>query len=555
MQYAKNLFLTNEKTWLRKVAEVFYTLRLEMNEPKKKILEGYLNTIYYGHGAYGIEAAAKIYFNKKAGDLSLAESSMIAGIPNGPGVFSPFLNYHKAKERQRVVLKTMVDSGFLSKERADAAYRADLHLADGERKPADRPAPYFQDAVRKELTEKLHFTTKELDSGGLNVYTTLDAETQQSAEYWVKKTIPEQSAIQTALIAMDPKTGGVVAMVGGRHYKESPFNRAVTARRTPGSAMKPFLYYAALRNGFTPATLLKSEPTSFTYDDGRRTYAPDNFGGYYANGPITMAQALALSDNVFAVKTHLAIGMEKMIAAARRAGITSPLAAIPSLALGSRPVSVIEMARSYATLANEGARIRPALVTKVTDREGKVLYAWLPEHRQVLNRQTSFVLSQMMTGIFDKRLNGYTKVTGAQVAGQLTHKIAAKTGSTSSDSWMAGFTPELVSAVWVGYDKGKTISTYPETGYAKDIWSHFMQSALDGQPRNSFDPPKGVVSVSIDPKTGLRAGGTCPGRPTWFVKGTEPTTYCDGKERHKEQGKKKKVEKKSLFEHLFQWWR
>lgn len=554
MQYAKNLFLTNDKTWMRKVSEVFYTMRLEMNESKKDILEGYLNTIYYGHGAYGAEAAAQIYFNRHANDLSLAQSSMLAGIPNGPSLYSPLIHYDMAKKRQRIVLDTMVKSGFLTRKRADIAYRAPLNLVHGKQGAGSsaEKAPYFQDAVRRELTERLHISRKMLASGGLKVYTTLDMDTQTSAEYWLKHTIPDHSKIQTALVALDPKNGGVVAMIGGRDYQESPYNRAISARRSPGSAFKPFLYYAALRNGFTPSTRLKSEPTAFAFDDGRSSYRPNNFGGYYADKPITMAQALALFDNVFAVKTHLAIGMNQLVSAARRAGISSPLAPIPSLALGSKPVSVLELARGYATFANQGGRIQPALITKVTDRRGHLLYEWKPEKKQVLNRQASFVLSQMMTGIFDRRLNGYTHVTGGPVADVLTHKIAAKTGSTATDSWMAGFTPDLVTAVWVGYDRNVTINASPDSGYAKTIWSHVMESALSGTPKNHFKPPKGVVQVSIDPKSGLRAGKGCEGRPTYFIKGTEPSAYCGEPKKKQPVGKKKQ---KSLLDRLFHWWR
>ncbi|GEB78259.1 transglycosylase domain-containing protein [Sporolactobacillus inulinus] len=552
MQYAKNLFLSNDKTWLRKFSEMFYTIRLEMNESKKSILEGYLNTIYYGRGAYGAEAGARTYFNKSAKDLSLAEASMLAGVPNGPSVYSPFINYGKAKKRQKVVLNTMVKSGFLSKKRAEIAYQAPLHLAHVENKVPEK-APYFQDALRHELIDRLHFTQKELASGGLKVYTTLDNETQESAEHWVKRVIPSSTPIQTALVALDPKTGGIVAMVGGRDYTKSTYNRAVSAKRSPGSAFKPFLYYAALQNGFTPATRLKSEPTAFVFDNGHREYTPNNFGGYYANKPITMEQALALSDNIFAVKTHLAIGMKKLVSAARRAGISSALAPIPSLALGTKPVSVLELARGYATFANQGARIQPAMITKVTDGKGQVLYDWQPKKQQVLNRKTSFVLSQMMTGIFDKRLNGYSKVTGSRISGLLTHKVAAKTGSTPSDSWMAGFTPELVSAVWVGYDQGETISTYPDSGYAKTIWAHFMESALKGKPKNAFKAPKGVVSVSIDPKSGLRAGKGCTGRPTYFIKGTAPTAYCGKQEPHNLE--KPTKQRSSLLDRLFHWWK
>ncbi len=554
MQYAKNRFLSNDKTWARKATEVFYTLRLEMNESKQRIFEGYLNTIYYGHGAYGIEAAAQTYFNKKAANLSLAESSMLAGIPNGPGLYSPLLHYDQAKKRQRLVLKRMVECGYLSKQRADAAYREPLNFAHS-RVSVKRTAPYFQDAANKALKKIPGIGRKELESGGLRVYTTLDEKEQQAAERWIAQTIPASSQLQAALVAMNPQTGAVTAMVGGRNYRQSPFNRATDAKRAPGSAFKPFLYYAALRNGFTPSTRLKSIPTAFTFDDGRGSYTPNNFGGYYADGPITLAQALALSDNVFAVKTHLSIGMDHLVSVARRAGITSPLEAIPSLALGSKPVGVLELTRGYATLAGGGAKVRPALITKVTDQNGRILYQRQPVREQVLNRQTTFVLSQMMTGIFDKRLNGYTTVTGAPVANRLTHTLAAKTGSTATDSWMAGFTPDLVAAVWVGYDKAKTIDTYPDTGYAKTIWSHFIETALANRPKNSFKAPSGVVRLAIDPKTGLRADGSCPGRPTYFIKGTEPALTCNGTRAKTHQDRKPPHGLRRFFERILEWWK
>ncbi|CAM3294007.1 transglycosylase domain-containing protein [Sporolactobacillus spathodeae] len=554
MQYAKNLFLTNNKTWLRKVEEMFLTMRLEMNESKKSILEGYLNTIYYGRGAYGIEAASKTYFNKTASELTLAQASMLAGIPNGPSIYSPLLHYNYAKKRQKLVLQTMAKCGYITKHEASIAAKAPLDLAKQQQKSRDL-APYFQAAVRHELLNNLDLTRKQLDSGGLKVYTTLDAESQRAAEYWVNHAIPRSSKIQTALVALDPKTGGVVAMIGGRNFQQSAFNRAIAAKRAPGSSFKPFLYYAALRNGFTPATRLKSAPTVFAFDDGRNRYQPNNFGGYYADAPITMEQALALSDNIFAVKTHLAIGMNQLVEAAKAAGITSPLEPIPSLALGSKPVSVLELARGYATLANMGARIRPNLITKVTDSDGHVLYRWHPVRKQVLNKQATFVVSQMMTGIFDKRLDGYTKVTGTPIADRLTHKMAAKTGSTSTDSWMAGFTPDLVTTVWVGYDKGETISTYPDTGYAKEIWSDFMESALEGKPKNDFKAPKGVVQVKIDPETGLLADRSSPGRPTYFIKGTAPTHYSNGETKQSTTKHEAPGGVKSFIDHLFHWWR
>lgn len=552
MQYAKNLFLTNEKSWLRKAEEAFYTMRLETNYSKHTILEGYLNTIYYGHGAYGIEAASEAYFNKKASDLTLSEASLLAGIPKGPSLYSPFIHYERAKSRQKIVLQSMVQTHKITQQEADKAYRAPLHLVKTHKK-VQHHAPYFQDEVVKALRNTLHFDQKTIATGGLRVYTTLNTKLQKTAEKWIKEVIQPDSKIQTAVVLMDPKTGAVQALVGGRDYQESTFDRAVQAKRAPGSSFKPYLYYAALRNGFTPSTQLISKPTTFTYDQGKKTYSPSNFGGYYANGPITLAQALALSDNIYAVKTHLSIGEDKLVDVAKKVGITSPLAEIPSLALGTKPVSVMEMARGYSALANGGNRVNPYYITKVVDREGKVLYQADPSTKHVLNKPATFVLSQVMTGVFDKKLNDYTKVTGTSVAPLLTHKIAAKTGSTAADSWMAGFTPSLTGVVWVGYDKGETVSTYPDTGYSKLIFAHVMEDALEGHPKNEFHPPKGVVKVLVDPDSGELATDACPNaRWTYYLEGTEPQKSCHlhpGDERGHSGGDT------NLFHGLFKdWW-
>ncbi|TCP23023.1 1A family penicillin-binding protein [Scopulibacillus darangshiensis] len=554
MQYARNLFLTNDKTWTRKLAEAFYTMRLEMNYSKDEILEGYLNTIYYGRGAYGIEAASKYYFNKDADDLSLAEASMLAGVPKGPSYYSPYNDFDKAKHRQRIVLNSMVSSGYITKQQADNAFEQPIHLVKKHKTPK-RVAPYFQDTVEYVLKHKLHIDEKTLATGGLKVYTTLHSDMQKKAEYWVKQVIDPKSDIQTAMVAMNPKSGAVEAMIGGRNYKKSSYNRAVQAKRSPGSSFKPFLYYAALRNGFTPSTALKSEPTTFRFDDGKEKYSPSNFGGYYAYGPITLAQALALSDNIYAVKTHLSIGMDKLVKTAKKVGITSPLGKIPSLALGTKPVSVAEMARGYSAIANGGARVTPHYISKIVNQKGEVIYEWEPKKKQVLDKPTTFVLSQLMTGVFDSKLNDYSKVTGSTVSKMLTHKMAAKTGSTAADSWMVGFTPKLVSAVWIGYDKGKSLSTYPETGYSKLIWTHFMEAALEGAPKNGFKPPKGVVGVLVDPDTGKLATKACPNaRMTYYLKGTEPQEYCDkhkGEHSHKkDQHKDNSKDKGGFFNRL-----
>ncbi|MBM7645406.1 1A family penicillin-binding protein [Scopulibacillus daqui] len=552
MQYARNLYLDHEKTWMRKLTEALYTMRLEMNYSKDQILEGYLNTIYYGHGAYGIEAAAKYYFNKNADELTLSEASLLAGIPKGPSYYSPYHNFKRAKQRQKIVLQSMVNNGYITKQAANSAFHAPIRLVH-KHKPMNRTAPYFQDAVESVLQNQLHIDQKTLAAGGLKVYTTLNSNMQKKAEYWVKQVINPASDIQTAVIAMNPQNGAVEAMVGGRDYHKSSYNRAVQAMRSPGSSFKPFLYYAALRNGFTPSTTLRSEPTTFTYNKGKSKYAPSNFGGYYANGPITLAQALALSDNIYAVKAHLSIGMDQLVKTARKVGIKAPLADIPSLALGSQPVSVLEMAKGYSAFANGGARVTPHYITKIVNQKGETIYEWHPKKEQVLNKAATFVLSQLMTGVFDKKLNGYSKVTGASIAHILTHKVAGKSGSTAADSWMIGFTPRLVSAVWVGYDKGQSISTYPDSGYAKKIWAHFTESALEGQPKNSFKPPKGVVRRLVDPKNGKLAAKGCPNaRYTYYLKGTAPNEYSHRcyKEKGPENGRKKH---KGFFNRWFHW--
>ncbi|HEU5141032.1 MAG TPA: transglycosylase domain-containing protein, partial [Bacillales bacterium] len=282
MQYARNLYLTQDKTWLRKIKEALYTIRLEVNYSKNTILEGYLNTIYYGHSSYGIEAASKYFFGKDAEDLTLAEASMLAGIPNGPRYYSPYYNMENAQERQNSVLQAMVNVGYISEKQAEKAAKQPLEFIQNH-KEIEPPnlAPYFQKTVEKILKSKLHIKPQMVSSGGLSVYTTLDPALQKIAEEKAAKYIPDSSNIQVAMVAMNPQNGNVKALVGGRNFEESPYNRAVQAKRQPGSSFKPFLYYAALRNGYTPSSKLLSAPAVFHYNDGESTYSPHNFGNYY----------------------------------------------------------------------------------------------------------------------------------------------------------------------------------------------------------------------------------------------------------------------------------
>ncbi|MFP5114272.1 transglycosylase domain-containing protein [Bacillaceae bacterium C204] len=547
-QYARNLFLEHDKTWTRKLHEAFYTIRIEMNYSKKEILEGYLNTIYYGNGTYGVEAASQYYFGKKAADLTLAEASMLAGIPKGPGIYSPLASMEHAKSRQAIILKSMVTNDYIKKKEAIDAAMQPLTIVGSHNKQKVKVAPYFQDAVRNALKNQLHLDDRTIALGGLKVYTTLNRKQQEAAEDQVHKYVANLSEIQVGLVAMDPKNGYVKAMVGGRDYEKSPFNRAVQAIRQPGSTIKPLLYYAALEQGFTPSSTMRSEFTKFHFDDGQPDYTPHNFNNKYANGEITLAQALAVSDNIFAVKTHLFLGEETLIETAKKFGLSSKMAHVPSLALGTSGVRVIEMANAYSLLANGGKKVSPTLITRVEDYNGKVIYEKEEENEKVLDPAKAYVMTQMMTGIFDPKLNGYAKVTGSTVINDITRPYAGKSGSTETDSWMIGYSPQLVTAVWAGYDMGKPIELVAEKTYAKNIWANFMEEALKGKPVKAFKAPKeGVTGVYVDPENGKLATKDCPVRRfTYFVSGTEPTEYCaehlgnhkSVPEKHKEGTKK-----------------
>ncbi|MFC4321856.1 transglycosylase domain-containing protein [Litchfieldia salsa] len=557
-QYARNLFLTHDKTWHRKITEALYTVRLELNYTKEEILEGYLNTIYYGHGAYGIEAAANYYFGKHAKDLTISEAALLAGIPKGPTHYSPKVNEDGAKNRQQLILSAMVENDYLTKPELETISSQELNYTFGSTKERPVIAPYFQDEVKRLLASKLKLDQETINTSGLRVFTTLDPELQSIAEEQITQTIAKDSEIQVGFIAMDQHTGQVKAMVGGRDYTESPFNRVTQAERQPGSTFKPFLYYAALEKGFTPSTLMRSEVTAFTFDDGRERYVPHNFNNYYANDKITLAQAIALSDNVYAVKTHIFLGQDVLVNTAKKLGITSQLASVPSLALGTSTVKVQDMATAYSTIANGGVKQEPLLIEKVLNHKGEVIYESTPVKKQVLKPEEAFVTTHLLTGIFDEKLNNYTRVTGRTVMDQLTRHYAGKTGTTRTDSWMIGYSPQLVSAVWTGYDRDKTIDLTAEKTYAKEIWASFMEKAHEDLPVLPFRAPEGVVAVQVDPDSGLLATKKCSekARLTYYVKGTEPTESCIGKaEITNEEAPKEadEEEKKGWFKRIWDW--
>lgn len=526
-QYARNLYLSQEKTWTRKVREAFYTIRLEMFYSKSEILEGYLNVIYYGHGAHGIEAASHYFFDKTAKELSLAEAAMLAGIPKGPTYYSPLNNEDNANKRQKRILQAMLNANTITKQAYDEAIQEQLTYTAHEESESEALGPYFQDTALKETSRLLKLDPEDIRSGGYEIHTTLNSNLQKVLEKQVHATIDSSSEMEVGGMAMDPDTGAVRAMIGGTDYAKSPFNRAMDAKRMPGSSFKPFLYYAALENGYNATTMLLSKPTVFDLEDGE-VYQPSNYNDYYANARIPLAQALALSDNIYAVKTNIYLGADKLVDTAEKFGITSKLPAVPSLALGTATVSLKEMVTGYGILANGGQDIDLYTIDSIVDRNGKTIFERKNKPGdKLLDPKKAFILTQLMTGMFDRELDGYTAVTGSTIADKLTRLYAGKSGTTSSDSWMIGFSPRLVTGIWTGYDDNRTIEVVAESAYSKNIWADFMEAAHQGIDQENFPIPDGVVGIPIDPATGERATPYCDvSRIMYFEKGTEPQVYC-----------------------------
>ena len=379
----------------------------------------------------------------------------------------------------------------------------------------------------KEAADILQLDQAFVKSSGYHIYSTLNTSFQQQLENTINKNIQSTSDLQTGAIALNPMTGSIQALVGGRSYEQSPFNRAVTAKRMSGSIFKPFLYYAALEHNYTASTKLMSKPTVFTLENNE-TYQPSNFNHYYAEAPITLAQALALSDNVYAVKTNLFLGVETLVETARQFGITSDLPAVPSLALGTASVSVDEMVTAYGMLANGGKQIESHTIEKIVDQHGRTVFERNNKvGKQILDPINSFILTNLMTGMFDRTLDGYMAVTGSTITDQLSRPYAGKSGTTNADSWMIGYSPTLVTGIWTGYDDNREIESATETAHAKNIWAAFMEVAHEESEPQKFAIPPGVVSVLIDPATGQIATPYCPiSRPMYFKKGTEPTSHC-----------------------------
>ena len=520
-QLSKNLFLNFDKTWSRKMKEAWITLRLETHYSKDKILEGYLNTINYG-GIFGIENASNYYFGKKSSDLSLAESSILAGIPKNPSKYSPLTNYEEAKKRQKLILDSMVKNGYISSSESRSAYDEELIFKKGKDDNGFKMVMYYQDAVLSELKKIKSIPSSFLQTGGLKIYTNLDNNVQKILEESASKNLTNPD-IELSSIIVEPNTGKVLALTGGRDYDKSEYNRAIKSKRQVGSTIKPFLYYSALENGFTPSTTFTSEKTTFSFSDGR-TYTPKNYNDKYAGGPISLAAAISYSDNIYAVKTHLFLGDGVLTDILGRIGITNHFDDLPSLALGAEEIDMMSMMGAYSVLANEGYKISPYLIRKVTDMDGNILYEHNSNSEAILNKSTVYVLNELLTTTYAKEFNDYNSPTCLSILPKMTHKYALKSGTTNTDNLIFGYNKDLLVGIWTGYDDNKFVSG-SDSSNIKNMWVDIMETYLEGKNDEDvwYKTPNNVIGVAIDPISGKAAVDGKKSKILYYIKGTEPS--------------------------------
>lgn len=506
-QLVRSFFLTPQRTLRRKIREAILAFRVERNHTKEEILYLYLNQVYFGHGNYGIEAASRDYFGKGVDQLNLPEAALLAGLPRSPSRTSPYRDFFSAMERQRYVLRRMYEEGFINKEAYRESLRIPLRLTPSQDLNS-QIAPYFVEHIRRTIGDRYGFGP--LLQGGLQIHTALDASMQMSAQKAVREGLdelrlrlkrkspaqePEKGEVEAALIALDPHTGMVRALVGGYDFSLSQFNRVLQARRQPGSAFKPIIYSAALETGLSQLSIIQDGPLSFRMGPGK-FWRPQNYQNRFF-GPVTLRSALAHSLNSVAVRLAERVGVDRVIRQARRLGIESPLEKNLSLALGSSSVTLLELVRAYAVFDNGGRLIEPLFITKVTDRHGNVLEENVPKFRQALSPEVAYVVTDMLR-------NAIQSGTGRTVA-RLGTQVAGKTGTTSDfrDGWFIGYTPDLIAGVWVGYDDYRTLGER-ESGArtALPLWFAFMKEAGQGGAAKEFPVPEGIGWLEVQLKDG-----------------------------------------------------
>ena len=526
MQVARSGFMgdrENERSLGRKLIELRLAPRIEKAINKEQILELYLNLIYLGDGTYGVEAASRHYFGKSVTRLNLAEAAMLAALPRAPSVFHPRQHAEKARERRNLVLALMAREGFITQEVATTTSKQRLRVASEGWTPAEIYS-YAVEAVRGLVETEVKNAPR---YGEIVVRTTFDRQAQRAAERAVRdRAAAIGRGTQGAMVALDPRTGEVLAMVGGTGSARGAFNRAYLAHRQPGSAFKPFVYAAALEAGLTPATMVEDEPVEIV--SAGRVWRPQNAGNTYA-GTVTLRTALANSANAATVRVSQQVGIERVVTLAQRMGISSPLASVPSLALGSAEVTPVELVTAYAPFANGGWKVAPRFLVSIEVGEKSLYRAKVVAPVQVLDSVNAFLVTSMLQSVVDEGTGYHIRNLG------IYGPIAGKTGTTNdgTDVWFVGYTPTMLAGFWFGHDTPRSMGRGASGGrLAAPAWASFYKRGLEERESEYEWPvPEGIVSEEIDPETGLLAGYYCPtSRTEWFRAGTEPEEHCEGHE-------------------------
>jgi penicillin-binding protein 1B len=532
MQLARNLWLDPDKTWRRKARELLITLILEQKLSKGEIFEFYVNQVYLGryetYSVNGFGEASQVYFGKDISQLNLPEAATLAGLIQRPSYFNPFRYPERSTARRNRVLDLMRQNRYISEAQYAAVLNTPLKLSPP--RPGEGDAPYFVALLNDELQSRL----PDEESGGYNVYSSLDPDLQKAAMDAVRDGIAKVDKLvrrrnkdgvlpQVALVALDPHTGEVKALVGGRNYSSSQLNHAISMRQ-PGSAFKPFVYAAALNTGiesgdraFTEASTLNDTPTTFLF--GNQVYEPGNFEDEFM-GTVTLKKAMAHSLNVATVSLAEEVGYQKVVALAKRAGFDDNIEPTPAVALGAYEASPLEVAGAYTTFANNGEYVKPTFVREVRTTDGRLVVHGSPDHHRALDPRVAFLMRDMLQEVLRSGTGAGVRAQGFKVP------AAGKTG-TSRDGWFAGFTSDLLCVVWVGFDDNRELKLEGARS-ALPIWTGFMKRAVAiRKVAHDFGPPPGgVVRVAIDPDSGLRGAPDCPGVPEYFIAGTEPTDVC-----------------------------
>lgn len=525
-QLAKNLFFTKQKKIIRKLSEAIMAVQIEKRYTKTEIIEMYLNQVYWGHNAYGIESAARYYFDKESKNLTLAESAMLVGMLKGPELYSPFRSITRSKTRQKLVLNRMAKIELITQEEADLAYQTEIVLR--ERKRLRYKAPYFTSHVLKELIDM--YGEEATYTSGMKVYTTLNYSYQKVAEEVVEKyveiakkpnwvggqKVPSLNYNQAAILAIDPANGHILTMHGGADFLGTMFNRTTQAKRQPGSAFKPFVYLTALSKGFSPGSFIDDTPVTFNTTEG--PYSPHNYTLEY-EGPISLRRALQKSINVVSIKLNHLIGPGEIVKTAKKIGIESPLRPVLSLPLGANEVTMMELTSAYGVLANYGRRVEPFSIVRIEDRDGLALYQHKPIERTVYDDNEIAALIEMMEGVVKY---------GTGRNARIPRPMAGKTGTTSDykDAWFFGFIPQMVTSAWVGNDDNAQMNRVTGGGIPAAMWREFMNEATKDIPARSFRSPRGMVVRNVNRSNGKLANQFTPEElvdAEKYWRGSEPT--------------------------------